>query len=107
MVQKIDATFRASTQYQEWMAGIKAMRPDLPDQLAEMAIMAHLGDPQAYRKAKKRGYVPPPPRPMPEGPVIKNVIVENPPEEEKQEEECSCTLEAHPLSDCTSTLTCE
>lgn len=77
MVQALDESFRQSIEYKTWMSEILKAHPRMPTYVAECAIMAHLGDPKAYRTLKN---APPPQHKAPETTVIEGSINISPPE---------------------------
>ena len=91
-MQKIDAAYRESEEYLGFMAGIRAINPELPVALAEMAIAAYLADPTAHKRVKRKGYVPPPPPPSPESFEIHSVSVEPPSAEESPDNTTTTTI---------------
>lgn len=49
---EFNEAYRATDEYKQWVAAIKADYPNLPLYLVEQAILAHKTDPQAYKKDK-------------------------------------------------------
>jgi hypothetical protein len=75
MVQAINEEFRATDSYKAMLAAALEAYPTLTPALFDMALGAHFANPLAYRKAKKRGYAPPPPPERPESVVLNTMSV--------------------------------
>jgi hypothetical protein len=53
MTFKFDSQYRQSQEYKDYIEAIKKDAPWMPLALAEACIIAHLNDPQAYKKDKQ------------------------------------------------------
>jgi hypothetical protein len=74
-MQKIDEAFMATEEYTSMLAATLESYPTMNESLFQMALAASFANPTAYRKAKKRGYVPPQPPTPPPSLTIDNVAV--------------------------------
>lgn len=74
----LDEAYRATEEYADLWAGARANFPGLPQNLFDMALCAHWGNPRAWREKKPP---PPPPKKTPEELDIRSVFVEPPKDE--------------------------